>query len=653
MAGRIRNLLAIKGTVAAVAVIVVAWSLGDGVGALAAGALDTSFGTNGVATGASFAWGAALIPHMNRPKAISVQPNGDIVVVGFGHPYLTGKTFVGIERFLPDGTLDASFGANGGFYYDGGQQNGIRPSSATIDAAGRIIVVGDHSDNASGAIARFTPDGLPDATFNGTGFISLSNMISRVVAVLPDGSLAIDGSPAPSGTGEIVTKFKADGSQDMNFGTGGTVTVGASRSEGVSLAADSQGNIFDLNLTQNDSPIPPFKLSKLTATGAIASAFGANGSVQLLNDGPFAGATVQLDHAGNVLVNGGRQNADGSLQAHEVVRFTPSGNLDTSFGTNGIATASSLPAGTTWPPSNFGITSSLAFDNSGNIFTVGPSYDAAAAKYVGIATRLVGTTPDTAPPVVTNVAFSSNPKSVTETSVTLSAQVVDIDSGVASAEYYDPVQQVWTPMTVTGSTASAVISTPANSYPANMYPFQVRATDAAGNVSQATRVNLDIYNPTGGSVAGHGAITPNGPSSNPGDTLPAQTGNNVKANFDFSVGYPSANATVPTGSSLFTWGSNCNQKNNDCFTVTISDWQWLIVAANNTATFQGTASVAQGSHNLGAAYPARITTYDGRSTNTPSHYLLQVFQAGSDPDAATPLYQASGNLDGGQITTHK
>ena len=270
---------------------------------------------------------------------------------------------------------------------------------------------------------------------------------------------------------------------------------------------------------------------------------------------------------------------------------------------------------------------------------------------------------DRTPPVVNNAAFSADPKSASQATDTLTAQVADplvnnTASGIATAQYYDPVQEAWLPMTLNGGTATATITTFGATYPSGIYAFQVRTTDKAGNASQPTTAYLDVYNPSGGYTAGHGTITPDGSTSNPGDTLPAETGNNMRADFNFSIKYATSTDTTPTGSSIFTWGSSCNNPHSNCFTMT-TDFggavvpAWLIVNTTaSTATFQGSATLSQGTTSLGTSYPVRITTTSGAMTGVTSRYLLRIYPTGSNPDTAAPLYQASGDLTGGQVVLH-
>jgi hypothetical protein len=251
---------------------------------------------------------------------------------------------------------------------------------------------------------------------------------------------------------------------------------------------------------------------------------------------------------------------------------------------------------------------------------------------------------DKTAPVVTSQSFSPNPKSVTQSSVTLTAQVDDALSGVNYVEYYDPVLQTWQAMTLNGSTATALVNTSFMFYPAGTYTFQVRAWDRADNQSLPMSVVLYVYNPGGGYVTGTGFVDPGGPSSEPGDNLPAVSGNNPKAVFGFNVRYDNPLATFPTGSSTFTYGQACNSPNNTCFSVTTDSFTWLIVpGTNDAAVFQGSATLGLNGQTLGSNYPVRVWVEDNGPTD---HYILRVYAVNADPETASPLYQASGDPNG-------
>jgi hypothetical protein len=253
---------------------------------------------------------------------------------------------------------------------------------------------------------------------------------------------------------------------------------------------------------------------------------------------------------------------------------------------------------------------------------------------------------DTEPPTITSAAFSTNPKPIAQTSVQLSATVTDGVSGVERAEYYDPVQDTWHQMTLATGIASASINTPSAAYPAGIYEFKVRVWDVAGNDATQT-VPLYVYD-TDSRVIGMGSLMPGGGTSDPGDTLPTVTGNNVRGNFSLIITY-TGGGSAPIGSSTFTYGSNCVLPWSNCFKVTTNSLAWLIAPDDSgTAILQGTASVSLGNQNLGSGLTFRITVTEGEG-GAPDHYLLRIYEVNTDPAVAPPLYQASGDLVSGSI----
>src|SRR4051812_43426309 len=72
-----------------------------------AGALDPTFGAGGVAT-------TALSPGWDRAYAVAVQPDGKILVGGeYNGNGSIGAGDFAVARYLPDGTLDTTFGTGG------------------------------------------------------------------------------------------------------------------------------------------------------------------------------------------------------------------------------------------------------------------------------------------------------------------------------------------------------------------------------------------------------------------------------------------------------------------------------------------------------------------------------------------------------------
>jgi uncharacterized delta-60 repeat protein len=119
------------------------------------GTLDTTFGTDGLATFPQ--------PDNGHETFLAVQPDGRILVGGGSRT---------LARFMPDGSLDPGFG-QGGI-----AQLPVYGSEIALLPDGRFVLAG----GSSLRLARYESNGLPDNTFgtNGvvdTGVISTSNVL--------------------------------------------------------------------------------------------------------------------------------------------------------------------------------------------------------------------------------------------------------------------------------------------------------------------------------------------------------------------------------------------------------------------------------------------------------------------------------------------
>lgn len=164
--------------------IVVADSTGAGAGSgftvvrlLANGALDPGWGVAGVVNTA--------IPTAANPGArgrstdVAVQPDGHIVAAGYGYdevgPKKEADSKFAAVRYLPDGTLDPSFGAAGSGIFT--EQVSVGEDSARSIALapnGKLILAGYYSippNDDSFAILRLDSTGALDAGFGAGGVV--------------------------------------------------------------------------------------------------------------------------------------------------------------------------------------------------------------------------------------------------------------------------------------------------------------------------------------------------------------------------------------------------------------------------------------------------------------------------------------------------
>ncbi len=161
------------------------------------------FGVNGIVhTGIEAAFGTEL--------KVIVLPDGKILLAG-STPRVTGNTQWTVLRFHADGSLDSTFGLGGRtdlrFAGDGTNENCY---DATVDAEGRILLVGEASTPGTGVgIARLLADGAPDSTFSDDGLFA-ANLNGNAgghyltcVQLLPGGKILAAGYDGVSRGGDF------------------------------------------------------------------------------------------------------------------------------------------------------------------------------------------------------------------------------------------------------------------------------------------------------------------------------------------------------------------------------------------------------------------------------------------------------------------
>lgn len=303
------------------------------------GSIDTTFGSGGVVYTNWYTAVPLTFPR-GYPYDIAIQNIAGeerIVVVGSwtvpGTKKNTYTNSLRIDRFLPSGAYDASFGTNGTLIV-----NNPYALAVDIDYAGRIIAVGD-----SGGVTRRLADGSLDPTFgpNGAGVTGAGGLMWDVKA-LADGSLLFSGSCA-SGRDSFmcVTKLKENGAVDESFGTAGKAFANfygaGSFSRALGMDVDASGNIVAVGFARDASrrgsnPVSYFAAARFTPAGSLDNTFNVNGMVISSVSG-LGRSAHWLPNGGIVMTSAanGPSNSDFFLTS-----YTSTGSLDTSFGNNGL-----------------------------------------------------------------------------------------------------------------------------------------------------------------------------------------------------------------------------------------------------------------------------------------------------------------------------
>jgi uncharacterized delta-60 repeat protein len=186
----------------------------------AAGALDPTFGTNGVVE--------LLTGNDDGLNALAIQADGKIVVGGSAQDANGFHDFF-IARYNTNGTPDTTFGTNGQVRYSA-TNNFEKVEDLVIQPNGRIVAVGDILYNGASAayVLGFTPTGARDLTFGNNGITLIarasSELFGRRLSLTSDGQIVVGSAAVEQPgfkAGIHIARLTFNGLVDTSFGNGG------------------------------------------------------------------------------------------------------------------------------------------------------------------------------------------------------------------------------------------------------------------------------------------------------------------------------------------------------------------------------------------------------------------------------------------------
>jgi uncharacterized delta-60 repeat protein len=310
-------------------------------GALGAGDLDSSFGGDGIVT-TNFETNDDESSHDNA-YALALQPDGKIVVAGSSGFDNTDDSRFALARYLPNGTLDPTFGDQGRVRTDfnggGGDYDVYDFAFALIlQPDGKIVAAGVSYGTTGGfALARYLPNGTLDPSFGNQGTVVTDfTGPAYALALQPDGKIV-----AAGGAFSIFTlaRYLPNGALDPSFGTQGRVTTdfGSGRVGGAqALTLQPDGKIVVAGSPTDASGQIDIALLRYRSNGSLDPTFGSQGIVRThigsgRNDAAQA-LTLQPD--GKIVVAGSSADASGQVDI-ALLRYRSNGSLDPTFGSQG------------------------------------------------------------------------------------------------------------------------------------------------------------------------------------------------------------------------------------------------------------------------------------------------------------------------------
>jgi uncharacterized delta-60 repeat protein len=308
-----------------------------------AGDLDLTFGPDGN--------GLVITDFSNnssddRANSVVIDNNNKIVVAGYTDA--NGSNDFALARYDNSGFLDTTFGTNGLVITDFSNNSDDEVNSVVIDNNNKIVVAGYTYDNSYYyfALARYDNSGILDTTFgtNGlviTDFSNNSDDTAESVVIDNNNKIVVAGYTFANGSDDFaLARYDNSGNLDLSFGINGLVITDFSNNSddyARSVVIDNNNKIVVAGYT-NVNGSYDFALARYDNSGNLDLSFGINGLVitDFSNNSDDTAESVVIDNNNKIVVAGYIYDSDSNTHDFALARYDNSGILDTTFGTNGL-----------------------------------------------------------------------------------------------------------------------------------------------------------------------------------------------------------------------------------------------------------------------------------------------------------------------------
>jgi uncharacterized delta-60 repeat protein len=247
------------------------------------------------------------------------------------------------------GDLDPTFGTGGKVTTDLLTQANGQAYALVRQPDGKLIAAGYAAvDSGDFAVLRFYSDGRFDDTFGqqgvvSTGFTPGVEAGARAIVLQPDGKIVVAGySGTGNGADFALARYNPDGSLDPTFGSGGKVSTSIGGQDGAyAIILQPDGKIVVGGT--NAYAFGAFTLVRYTPTGALDPTFGTGGIVttDVIGNQQDAVYGLALQPDGKIVAAGKAGFYFG------LARYNPNGSLDPTFEGDGMVTTL-FPEGDAW-----------------------------------------------------------------------------------------------------------------------------------------------------------------------------------------------------------------------------------------------------------------------------------------------------------------
>ncbi|HEX3147871.1 MAG TPA: hypothetical protein VHR66_07285 [Gemmataceae bacterium] len=277
------------------------------------------------------------------------------------------------ERITPAaGQLDSLFGP-GGIALTSMGPGRDEARSVKVDASGRYVVGGwaFNGTNYDFALSRYDSNGALDTSFGSGGkvitAIGSGDDFIQAIALDQSGQIVAAGYSMTGGNADFaLARYNTDGSPDTSFGSGGKIVtpIGAFDDMAYAIAIDSVQRIV-VGGSSSDGSVNHFGIARYTPSGALDSSFGSGGKVTtVLESFDDEIYDVAIDSSDRIVAVGTSNR--GPVWDFAVARYDVNGSLDPTFDGDGVALT---------PIGLYAYAYGVAIDDVGRIVVGGHSFD--------------------------------------------------------------------------------------------------------------------------------------------------------------------------------------------------------------------------------------------------------------------------------------
>jgi uncharacterized delta-60 repeat protein len=302
------------------------------------GSIDSTFGTNGMVVADN-----NLLNPTNHSMVI--DDSGRIILLGYLYDQATGKDKSKVMRFLPDGSIDPTFGSNGtfsGFFVRGNNVVNV----ITRQPDGKLVFAGSRDYYDTLFIVRILPEGAMDVDFGINGLVTIpvepdDNYYIHSIAVDQDNNVILAGKFSNLYQDDIFCyRFDEYGMPDFDFGNSGRIDLDFLQNDETSVDIVPYSDHTILVSCTEKSGIGDFAVACLNNDGSFNTSFGEQGKVIIdLNNNEEVDYcySICIQNDQKILLTGYSYYTYYQKDDFALVSLNPDGSRDADFGINGIS----------------------------------------------------------------------------------------------------------------------------------------------------------------------------------------------------------------------------------------------------------------------------------------------------------------------------